>query len=129
MADKGAEQHFNFETMAVVLYCVLESGVVLGEKHYQMMAAVDGNRSASAFQHQFRKVKARAKELQEQGGGGGGVTAGTPLKKTKSAASTPASKGKKRGKKTGHDEEVGGAQGDEERKAKRVKAEPSDDEL
>lgn len=74
----GDEQTFNFETMAVVLYCVLESGVTLGDKHYQMMSAVDGDRSASAFQHQFRKVKARAKELQKQAASGEGV--GTPAK-------------------------------------------------
>ncbi|KXT06004.1 hypothetical protein AC579_6052 [Pseudocercospora musae] len=60
------EQTFGFETMAVVLYCVLESGVTLGDKHYQLMSALDGSRSANAFNHQFRKVKARAKELKQQ---------------------------------------------------------------
>ncbi|KAF7185187.1 hypothetical protein HII31_13462, partial [Pseudocercospora fuligena] len=68
------EQSFTFETMAVVLYCVLESGVTLGDKHYQLMSALDGTRSANAFNHQFRKVKARAKELKQQADNGNGAT-------------------------------------------------------
>ncbi|KXS97157.1 hypothetical protein AC578_3063 [Pseudocercospora eumusae] len=64
------QQTFTFETMAVVLYCVLESGITLGDKHYQLMSALDGHRSANAFNHQFRKVKARAKELKQRAGGG-----------------------------------------------------------
>lgn len=91
---------FSFETMAVVLYCVLESGVVLGDKHYQLMSALDGTRSANAFNHQFRKVKARAKELKQQADNGGTATGSTPVKgKARgrgSKSATPAS-GKKRG--------------------------------
>ncbi|KAK3670545.1 hypothetical protein LTR78_009513 [Recurvomyces mirabilis] len=64
--------------MAVVLYAMLESGVSLSGKHYEMMSAVDGSRGKDAFNHQFRKVKARAKELQDQAKKGGGV--GTPVK-------------------------------------------------
>jgi hypothetical protein len=73
-------QTFDFETMAVVLYAMAESGVTLGTKHYEMMSAMDGKRGAHGFQHQFRKVKARAKELGEMAakagseGGGGGLT-------------------------------------------------------
>ena len=57
---------------------MLETGTVLGEKHYAMMSAIDGKRTKSGFEHQFRKVKARAKELQEQAKRDGGV--GTPVK-------------------------------------------------
>jgi len=64
MADKTpAAQTFDFETMAVVLYAMLESGVTLGAKHYSMMSAIDGKRGPDSLNHQFRKVKARAKEL------------------------------------------------------------------
>ena len=79
-ADMAKTQQFDFETMAVVLYAMAESGVSLGMKHYEMMSAVDGTRGKDSFNHQFRKVKARAKELQEQAKDGG---VGTPVKKTK----------------------------------------------
>lgn len=58
-------QTFDFETMAVVLYAMLEASVTLGDRHYQMMSdAVDGARGKDGFNHQFRRVKARARELQ-----------------------------------------------------------------
>lgn len=66
MPPKADPDSFDFETMAVVLYAMLESGTVLGSPHYEMMASVSGSRTKSSFEHQFRKVKARAKELQEQ---------------------------------------------------------------
>lgn len=89
----------DLETMAVVLYCVVESGVTLGDKHYQMMSALDGKRSASAYQHQFRKVEAHAKGLQQQAASSSSV--GTPVKgkaKGGSKTATPATSAKKRGK-------------------------------
>lgn len=92
------EQSFTFETMAVVLYCVLESGVTLGDKHYQLMSALDGSRSANAFNHQFRKVKARAKELKQQADNG--TKGETPVKgraRGGGGKATPTS-GKKRGR-------------------------------
>ncbi|KAK4560663.1 hypothetical protein LTR86_005241 [Recurvomyces mirabilis] len=77
-STEPTQQTFDFETMAVVLYAMLESGVSLCGKHYEMMSAVDGSRGKDAFNHQFRKVKARAKELQDQAKKGGDV--GTPVK-------------------------------------------------
>jgi hypothetical protein len=76
------QTQFDFETMAVVLCAMAESGVTLGTKHYEMMSALDGKRGKDGFQHQFRKVKARAKELQEQIASGGGKIV-TPVKKAK----------------------------------------------
>ena len=40
MATK--EQSFTFETMAVVLCCMLKSGITLGNQHYEMMSKLDG---------------------------------------------------------------------------------------
>jgi len=93
-------QFFDFETMAVVLYAMLESGVILGKEHFSMMSAIDGTRGPDGFSHQFRKVKVRAKEIQEKMKNGAGV--GTPVKKTRGgsnkAKSTPSrSEGKKCG--------------------------------
>ncbi|KAK4540823.1 hypothetical protein LTR36_008900 [Oleoguttula mirabilis] len=128
MADKTGSQTFDFETVAVVLYAMLESGVTLGSKHYQMMSAVDGNRGPDSFNHQFRKAKARAKELQEQANKGG---VGEPVKKTKggSKGATPATgekKGAKRGKKNKKSDEEEGDDEDES-PSKKVKAEAEED--
>lgn len=99
MAGDKSPQIFTFETMSVVLYAMLESGVTLGKKHYEMMSAVDGERGVDSFQHQFRAAKARAKDLQEQAKSG---EVGTPVKKTKGGrkAATPGSgkDGPKRGR-------------------------------
>jgi hypothetical protein len=61
--EKAEVQTFSFETMACVLAVMDAKGATLGTKAYELMATLDGNRSASAFQHQFRAVKHRGKEL------------------------------------------------------------------
>lgn len=61
--EKAEAQTFSFETMACVLAVMDGKGATLGTKAYELMATLDGNRSASAFQHQFRAVKHRGKEL------------------------------------------------------------------
>lgn len=96
MADKQANQTFSFEIVSCLLAALSESGATVGAKHYAMMAKIDGTKSQSGYEHMFRAVKARAKEINQQNANGGGEN-GTPVKKTKSAASTPASK-RKRGK-------------------------------
>ena len=86
MAQKSnaapAAKDFDFETVAVVVCCMLENGITLGMKQYQLMATLSGNRTASSFDHQFRKVKARARELQQ------GLKA-TPTTSTDDAPTTP----------------------------------------
>jgi hypothetical protein len=69
MADKASktEPTFDFNTVTAIVYCMLQSGIVLGEKHYQVMAKLDGQRTAFAYQHEFRTVKRRAKELLDKG--------------------------------------------------------------
>lgn len=91
--EKSEAQVFTFETMACVLAVMDAKGATLGNKAYDLMAKVDGKRSASAFQHQFRAVKGRSKELVAELGDEGS----TP-KTPKSTKKTPtASTGKKRG--------------------------------
>ena len=94
-AAAANQQTFSFETMAVVLYAMQKSGVTLGTKHFEMMAAISG-KGKDSFNHQFRKVKARAKELGEQAKDGTlPAAASTPTKK----GGAPGS-GKKRSKLT-----------------------------
>jgi hypothetical protein len=61
--EKGEAQVFTYKTMACVLAVMEGKGATLGTKAYDLMSKLDGQRSASAFQHQFRAVKNRGKEL------------------------------------------------------------------
>lgn len=61
--EKPEGQGFTFETMACVLAVMEQKGATLGNKAYDLMASLDVKRSASSFQHQFREVKKRGKEL------------------------------------------------------------------
>jgi hypothetical protein len=54
---------FTAETVACMIAVMELKGATLGIKAYEMMAKLDGTRSASGFEHQFRAVKARGKVL------------------------------------------------------------------
>lgn len=69
-------------------------GVVLGVKHYGLMAKLDGERTISSFEHKFRAVKARGKELALDLN----VESATP-KAPKPTKKATAGTGKKRGSK------------------------------
>ncbi|KAJ4992085.1 hypothetical protein SVAN01_02406 [Stagonosporopsis vannaccii] len=53
---------YSTDVMAAVLY--VTGTTSLSMKHYEMMSSLDGTKTASAFQHDFRSVLAKAKELQ-----------------------------------------------------------------
>ena len=92
MAPKDkADAQFTFETIACALAVMDSKGSSLGNKAYELMSKLDGKRSASSFEHQFRAVKARAKELAAELSNES-ANATTP----KSAKKAPASAGKKR---------------------------------
>ena len=67
MAPKAKESSqavtFTLDTVAALVAALYQTGRNLGMKDYELMAKLDGNHTASSFDHQFRKVKARAKEL------------------------------------------------------------------
>nr|POF26137.1 hypothetical protein CFP56_22285 [Quercus suber] len=121
------EQTFDFETMAIVLYAMGQSGLKLGTSHYKMMSDATGNqRGHDSFNHQFRAVKKRADEIAVQAGGAlskeGSIT-------TKAVAS---GNGKKRSAKTITDE--GGSDKAQDQASKKkskiqVKSENEGDEL
>jgi len=55
-----------FDTVASLIATLEKEGTIIGKKHYATMAALDANagmHTLSSFDHQFRQVKARAKEL------------------------------------------------------------------
>jgi len=84
--EKAEAQTFGFETMACVLAVMDAKGATLGTRAYELMATLDGNRSSHAFQHQFRAVKHRGKELASQLSG----ETATPTPKTPKTAKKPA---------------------------------------
>ncbi|EME89470.1 uncharacterized protein MYCFIDRAFT_86380 [Pseudocercospora fijiensis CIRAD86] len=61
---------FTFQIVSCLLAALSESGTTLGAKHYKIMAQIDGTKTASGYEHMFRAVKARAKEINEEIGRG-----------------------------------------------------------
>jgi hypothetical protein len=61
--EKAEAQTFTFQEVACMIAAMNAGGVSLGNKHYSLMAKLDGERTASGFEHKFRAVKARGKEL------------------------------------------------------------------
>ncbi|PSK55730.1 hypothetical protein B9Z65_4608 [Elsinoe australis] len=68
MAEKEKQADFSFETVAALCCAILMHGGNIGKQTYDMMSALDGKRTANGFQHQFRAVLKRAKELQKMEG-------------------------------------------------------------
>lgn len=90
MPPKGEATTFSFEIVACLIAAMEKNGQILGNKHFAMMARLDGSRSESGFQHLFRAVKRRGKEIAESLDDADA----TPKKAKKPAA--PASSSKKR---------------------------------
>lgn len=90
--EKAEAQTFTFDEVACMIAAMNSAGVVLGAKHYALMAKLDGSRTTSSFEHKFRSVKARGKELATE------LNDGTAAPRTpKTANKTKTSTGKKRG--------------------------------
>jgi hypothetical protein len=91
--EKAEAQTFTFDEVACMIAAMNTAGVVLGAKHYGLMAKLDGTRTTSSFEHKFRAVKARGKELATE------LNDGTAVQKTPKSTTkkTATSTGKKRG--------------------------------
>ncbi|USP76913.1 hypothetical protein yc1106_04187 [Curvularia clavata] len=85
-ADKG-EKMFSADVVAAVLYCTGTTS--LSMKNYEMMSSLDGKKSAYGFQHDFRLVLAKAKELKAR------VEGGEDFKPVPSSRRDTAKKGKR----------------------------------
>jgi hypothetical protein len=86
MAPKGASdttapagKTFSESTVAVILMALGTTSI--SNKQYEMMSAMDGQKTASAFQHQFRSVLKLAKELKQRAEEGESFGAVAPAKK------------------------------------------------
>ncbi|XP_014555269.1 hypothetical protein COCVIDRAFT_102737 [Bipolaris victoriae FI3] len=60
-ASEKADKMFSADVVAAVLYSTGTTS--LSMKNYEMMSSLDGKKSAYSFQHDFRSVIAKAKEL------------------------------------------------------------------
>ncbi|KAI7247541.1 hypothetical protein KC343_g6552 [Hortaea werneckii] len=85
------DKSFSFETVATIVAALQSQGKTLGNREYEMMAGLDGTRSASNFEHSFRAVKKRAQEISKKGasqnGGKASAEKSTPLKRAKAGSS------------------------------------------
>lgn len=95
-SETAAGPAFSFETVAVLVAVLKKKGATLGMKDYQLMAELDGNKGAFAFDHMFRKVKAKADVLIASHEG-----TDTPTKKTKTANGAGSARKKSGGTKRG----------------------------
>jgi hypothetical protein len=97
-ADTTA-QTFSFEVVSCLVAALLKEGKTLGNTEFAMMEKVDKGTTNSGYQHRFRSVKARAKEINEKITTGEIDLGATPAKTTSKKAAngggkktTPASK-------------------------------------
>ncbi|EUC44230.1 hypothetical protein COCMIDRAFT_98704 [Bipolaris oryzae ATCC 44560] len=67
-ATEKADKMFSADVVAAVLYSTGTTS--LSMKNYEMMSSLDGKKSAYGFQHDFRSVIAKAKELKARVEGG-----------------------------------------------------------
>ncbi|KAM0718740.1 hypothetical protein Q7P37_005811 [Cladosporium fusiforme] len=115
MAPKAKKDDvvFSFNEVSCLVAAMQSKGVVLGNKHYELMASLDDNRTSSSFEHKFRAVKARGKELAVELGEG----PGTPSAPKSAKKATPGSK--KRDKPT---DAINDGDGEEATPSKKPKA-------
>ena len=82
---------FTFQEVACMVAAMEVKGVTLAGKVYDLMASLDGNKTASGYEHKFRAVKSRGKELAATLKG----EAATPKSKKSPNKRTPASSKKR----------------------------------
>ena len=79
IADSGLAKMFSEDTIAVLLAA---NGLTsVSNKAYEMMSSLDGTRTASGFQHQFRSILKKARELKARMDDGASFAPVTPAKK------------------------------------------------
>jgi hypothetical protein len=80
-ADGGAAggKTFSENTVAIILMALGTTSISMAQ--YDMMSALDGQKTASSFQHQFRSVLQKAKDLKERVDNGETFASVTPTPK------------------------------------------------
>jgi hypothetical protein len=75
----AAGKSFSEDTVAIILMALGTTSISTAQ--YEMMSAMDGQKTVYAFQHQFRSVLKKAKELKQRVDDGETFTAVAPNKK------------------------------------------------
>lgn len=91
------EKSISTEAVAVLCAAVLANGGTIGGTQYKMMSAVDGKRTASSFEHQFRAIIKRAREIKDTMGTTGVQPVTPKASRSRSTTQSSRSGGKKRG--------------------------------
>lgn len=121
------DQTFSFEIVSCLLASLLSSGTIIGNTHFALMEKIDGSTTKSGYEHRFRAVKARAKEINDQVAKGGVAVAATPSKPKGGSAKTATPSGsKKRSKFLPNCQYQPHANDGEESRSETVSAAPSD---
>ncbi|KAH5401912.1 hypothetical protein HBI47_192460 [Parastagonospora nodorum] len=97
-ADSNAGQKTIPADCVSVLLMALDKTTIT-KAQYELMSALDGNRTASSFEHQFRSITAKAKELKSRVDNGEKFEAVAPANKRAagSATASPATPRKRKG--------------------------------
>ena len=101
-AKDNSTKMFSFDDVAYLVAKLEASKIGLGTKGYQNMAQLNGTRSEHGYNHLFRAVKARGKEILPMitGGAAGGVIA-SPAKSPAGGKAKASANGEKKGAKRG----------------------------
>lgn len=85
------------ETVAVLCAAIMANGGTIGGKQYEMMSACDGKRTASSFEHEFRAILKRAREIKDTMDPTDIQPVTPKPKRSRNTTKTPTSSIKKRG--------------------------------
>ncbi|KAJ8107135.1 hypothetical protein OPT61_g9074 [Boeremia exigua] len=88
----GGQKMISADCVAVLLMSLGRTSI--SKEQLDMMSALDGTRTASSFEHQFRSIIAKAKELKKRVEDG---EAFAPISAQKRGATTPATPKKRKG--------------------------------
>lgn len=62
--SNGNQKMVPADCVSVLLMAIGNTSI--SKAQYEMMSALDGNRTASSFEHQFRSITSKAKELKKR---------------------------------------------------------------
>ncbi|GAB7364974.1 hypothetical protein MBLNU230_g5757t1 [Neophaeotheca triangularis] len=98
-SGSGESQIFSFEAVAALVATIMHATGTFGKAEFHLMSKLDGARGVSGFDHLFRKVKVRAKQMLKKMEDDGGEDVVTPAKRARgSGSSSGGKKGKGKGK-------------------------------
>ncbi|KAF1940269.1 hypothetical protein EJ02DRAFT_406947 [Clathrospora elynae] len=93
-ANAGAQKMIGADVVSLLLMAIGNTSI--SKQQYYMMSAVDKNRTTSSFEHQFRSITTKAKELKVRQLAGEEFKAVVPAKKRAEITASPATPRKRK---------------------------------